>query len=103
MLAPKRYLFLDLEKGQLWGRGVSALAGGKEEGNQVISFSSFFLGRGKSPTSALINPQVSEKRHKGGPGGKRKPFHLNIQGDGEGILRKESSGSQATIGLCVYL
>lgn len=61
MLAPKRYLFLDLERGRFGGRGVSALVGGKEEGNQVVSFSHFFLGRDKSPTSSLINPQVSER------------------------------------------
>lgn len=61
MLAPKRYLFLDLEGGWLGGRGVSALVEGKEEGNQVLSFSNFFLESGKNPASSLINPQVSER------------------------------------------
>lgn len=106
MLAPKRYLFQDLEA----GLGVEDGGGGEEEeGDQVAPFSNFCPGRGKSPTSSLINPLGTERGteevwwKRGGLVENGNLFTFLFRGTVKGVLRKESSGSQTNKGLRVYL
>lgn len=65
-----------------------------------MSFSNFCPGRGKSPTSSLINPLGTER----GLVENGNLFTFLFRGMVRGILRKESSGSETNNkGLCVHL
>lgn len=73
--------------------------GGEEESNQAVSFSNFFLGRGKNLTSSLINPLVSEKGTEEVLVEKGNLFTFLFRG----ILRRKNSGSHASKPSCLFL